>query len=91
MAMDFFYKPEIAATLAEYIGYVTPVPAAQALIQQHADEAPEEDKEYLELIAKSPLVFPDAATYAKLSYYVDFPDSASQQDCQTIFEPLVLS
>jgi spermidine/putrescine transport system substrate-binding protein len=92
MAIDFFYKTDVAATLAEYIGYVTPVPATQALIQQHADEAEdEEDKAYLEAIAKSPLVFPDAATYAKLHYYVDFETAALQRQFQSIFESIVLS
>jgi spermidine/putrescine transport system substrate-binding protein len=91
MAIDFFYRPEIAATLAEFIGYVTPVPDAQALIQKHADADTTDQKARLERIAKSPLVFPDAATYAKLHYYVDFPDAATQQQFQSIFEPLVLS
>jgi spermidine/putrescine transport system substrate-binding protein len=91
MAIDFFFRPEIAATLAEFIGYVTPVPQAQALIQKDADADTTENKAYLEAVAKSPLVFPDAATYAKLHYYVDFPDAATQQQFQSIFEPLVLS
>jgi spermidine/putrescine transport system substrate-binding protein len=91
MAIDFFYRPEIAATLAEYIGYVTPVPEAQALIQKDADADTTDNKEYLEAIAKSPLVFPTEATLAKLHYYVDFPDAATQQQFQSIFEPLVLS
>jgi len=92
MAIDFFYKTDIAATLAEYIGYVTPVPAAQDLIRQHAAEATdEEEKAYLQAIADSPLVFPDSATYGKLHYYVDFDTPAKQQEFQSIFEPIVLS
>jgi spermidine/putrescine transport system substrate-binding protein len=91
MAIDFFYRPEIASTLAEFIGYVTPVPEAQPLMQKDADADTTDNKAYLDSVAKSPLVFPDAATYAKLHYYVDFPDAATQQQFQTIFEPLVLS
>ncbi len=92
MCMDFFYKPEIAATLAEYIGYVTPVPDAKAIIQQAADAAkPGDDKDYLQAIATSSLVFPDSATYAKLRYYRDFANAAEQNKYQTIFEPIVLS
>ena len=30
MLMDFFYQVEVAATLAEYINYITPVPAVPA-------------------------------------------------------------
>ena len=91
MAMDFFYKPEIAASLAEFIGYVTPVPSAQPIMQKDADADTTDNKDYLELVAKSPLVFPDAATLAKLHYYVEFPDAATQTAFQNIFEPLVLS
>ncbi|HEX6870089.1 MAG TPA: extracellular solute-binding protein, partial [Micromonosporaceae bacterium] len=89
--IDFFYQVEVAATLAEYINYITPVPDAQSVIQKHANEASGEDKEYLDAIAKSPLVFPTQADYAKLHYYADFKTQADQQQFQTIFEPIVLS
>src|SRR5690606_2019968 len=63
MCIDFFYRPEIAATLAEYIGYVTPVPGTKEIIRQHAAEAEtDEDREYYEVLAESPLVFPDSAS-----------------------------
>jgi spermidine/putrescine transport system substrate-binding protein len=89
--IDYFYQVEVSATLAEYINYITPVPAAQATILEHAGEAEGEDKEYLEAVAQSPLVFPTDADYAKLHYYVDFENPAQQQQFQSIFEPIVLS
>src|SRR5690606_28964055 len=49
--MDFFYKPDMAASLAEYINYITPVPAAQSIIEKDAAAAKGEDKEVLETIA----------------------------------------
>ncbi len=58
MLMDYFYQVEVAATLAEYINYITPVPAAQQAIQQHAAGATGEDKAFYEALATSPLVFP---------------------------------
>ncbi|MFI5937587.1 extracellular solute-binding protein [Actinoplanes sp. NPDC051494] len=76
--MDFFYEVANAATLAEYINYVCPVPAAKAEIKDKT-------------IADSPLVFPGPDDYARLHYYRDFATAAEQQEFQSIFEPVVLS
>jgi spermidine/putrescine transport system substrate-binding protein len=91
MLMDFFFEVENAATLAEYINYITPVPDAQAAIRQHAGEASGEDKEFLEEVAESPLVFPSTSDYQKLHYYRDFNSAAEQQQYQSILEPIILS
>jgi spermidine/putrescine transport system substrate-binding protein len=88
--MDYFYQPEVAATLAEYINYITPVPEAQEVIKDHAAKATGEDKDYLQAVAESPLVFPSQADYAKLHYYRDFANNAEQQEYQGIFDPIVL-
>jgi spermidine/putrescine transport system substrate-binding protein len=88
--IDFFYRTEIAASLAEYINYVTPVPSAREQIRQDAAKATGEDKEALEAVAESPLVFPTDADYARLNYYRDFATAAEQQEYQRIFEPIVL-
>ncbi|MEU4424547.1 spermidine/putrescine ABC transporter substrate-binding protein [Actinoplanes sp. NPDC024001] len=90
MLMDFFYEVENAATLAEYINYVCPVPAAQAAMRKHAAALTGEDKEYLESVAESPLVFPGEADYAKLHYYVGFNTAEEQQDFTKVFDPIVL-
>ncbi len=91
MCINFFYTPDIAASLAEYIGYVTPVPSAQPIMQKDADAAGPDDKDYLQAVATSPLVFPDAATLGKLHYYRDFATAAEQQQFQDTFQPIVLS
>ncbi len=88
--MDFFYQVDIAASLAEYINYVCPVPAAQEQIKKKAAGESGDDKASLEEIAESPLVFPAEADYAKLHYYRDFATAAEQQEYQRIFEPIVL-
>jgi spermidine/putrescine transport system substrate-binding protein len=88
--IDFFYRPDIAASLAEYINYVCPVPSAQAQIKADAAKKTGADKASLETVAASPLVFPADADYAKLHYYVSFPSVAMQQQFQKIFEPIVL-
>jgi spermidine/putrescine transport system substrate-binding protein len=88
--IDFFFKVDVAASLAEYINYVTPVPAAQEQIRKDAAAASGEDKEALLAVAESPLVFPSEADYAKLHYFRDFATAAEQQEYQRIFEPIVL-
>lgn len=89
--IDFFYDPEIAATLAEYINYITPVPNAQDLIKQHAAAATGDDKAFLEEVADSPLVFPSQTDYANLHYYVEFKTTEEQKTYQSIFEPITTS
>jgi len=92
MLLDFFYDPAIAASLAEYIGYVTPVPSAKAAMQADADAAPDDDtKSYIEDLIANPTIFPDDGTYQKLHYYVDFETTELQQQFQSTFEPIVLS
>jgi spermidine/putrescine transport system substrate-binding protein len=88
--IDFFYRVPIQASLTEYINYVSPVPAAQEQIRQDAAKASGDDRATFEAVAKSPLVFPTAADYAKLHYYRDFATVAEQQAYQKIFEPIVL-
>ena len=56
--MDFVYRPEIAAMIAEFVAYVTPVPAARDQIISDANAATDpRAKERLQVLADSPLVF----------------------------------
>ena len=88
--IDFFYRVDVAASLAEYINYVCPVPAAQQRIKDDAARATGDDRASLAGVAESPLVFPAEADYARLHYYRDFRTVAEQQEYQRIFEPVVL-
>jgi spermidine/putrescine transport system substrate-binding protein len=85
MMMDFFYRPEIAANLAEYINYVTPVPAAKNVIAAQAASATGSKKTSLESVANSPLVFPSDADYAKLRHYRSLT-SATEKEYNTVFQ-----
>jgi spermidine/putrescine transport system substrate-binding protein len=89
--INFFYDPKIAASLAEYINYITPVPAAQPVITSDAAAAKGDDKTTLEQVADSPLVFPAATDYAKLHYYRDFKTPAEHTQYDSIFNPIVTS
>lgn len=68
--MDYNLDLEVAAKNAEYINYITPVQKAKALVEQHAADAQKkEDREYLEGIAASPLVFPTDEMKSKVQGY----------------------
>jgi spermidine/putrescine transport system substrate-binding protein len=56
--INYYYEPAIAAEVAAYVNYVCPVKGAQAEMEKIAPE-----------LAKSPFIFPDAATSKKLSVF----------------------
>jgi spermidine/putrescine transport system substrate-binding protein len=68
--MDFVFKPEIAALIAAYVNYVTPVPKAQDVLRDMAEH--EEDPaiaQDLQAVANGALVFPSEEDLAALSTY----------------------
>jgi spermidine/putrescine transport system substrate-binding protein len=88
--MDFVYKPEIAAMLAEYINYITPVKDVQPIIRADAAKAKGSDKKDLNYLASSPLIFPAQSDFAKLHRYRVL--STSEEDTwNKIFEPIYQS
>ncbi|MDI6104696.1 spermidine/putrescine ABC transporter substrate-binding protein [Actinoplanes sp. NEAU-A12] len=89
--IDFFYEVDNAAALAAYINYVCPVPAAQDRIRKNAATLSGDDREAMERVADSALVFPSDADYERLHYYVGFDTAEEQKDFTRIFEPIVLS
>ncbi len=54
--MDFVYRPDVAAMIADWVWYVSPVPAAERIIARRFDH-PE--------VANSPLVFPSAESMTR--------------------------
>jgi spermidine/putrescine transport system substrate-binding protein len=89
--MDYVYQPEVAATLADYINYITPVSAVQQIFQKEAADATKPaDKSYYNDLATSPLIFPQPADFNRLYRYpVLTPD---QVDVWTkLFEPIYQS
>ena len=53
--IDFYYDPEIAAQVADYVTFVTPVKGAQEAMQKINPEN-----------AENPLIFPDEAMWSRL-------------------------
>jgi len=88
--MDFFYKPDIAASLAEYINYITPVPGAKDFIKSDADKSTDADtKASLLDLVDSPLIFPSDADYAKLHAYYTAKNTQDQHTYDSYFVPIV--
>jgi spermidine/putrescine transport system substrate-binding protein len=88
--MDYVYKPEVAAKLAEYIAYITPVPAAKEQLQAKAAKSTGEDKETLEGLISSPLVFPSEADLGKAKRYRVL-SVEEEQVWDRIFQPIIQS
>ena len=67
LMIDWVYDPAIAAQLAAYTWYVTPVNGAQEILA--ADEDPK-----VSALAENPLIFPDEATLATLHIFRDLEE-----------------
>jgi len=68
--MDFVFDPEIAATIAAWVNYITPVPQAQDVLLARADETDDaEEAASLRAVAESPLVFVSDEDRARLRSY----------------------
>ncbi len=87
--MDYVYRPEVAAQMAEWVNYICPVPAAQDIIRQHAAEAEDpEDADYLNAVADSPLVFPTDEMLGRLRSYKVL-DEDEERDWNELFGEVV--
>ena len=88
--MDYVYRPDVAAKLTAYISYITPVPAAKEQLQAQAAKAKGEDKETLDGVISSPLVFPTPADLSKAHRYRTLTVE-EEQVWDRIFQPIVQS
>jgi spermidine/putrescine transport system substrate-binding protein len=70
VAMNYFYDPEVAAKVAAYVNYVTPVKGVQEILAN--------DSETKEL-AENVLIFPDDATRERLSEHTPLTVEEEQQ------------
>lgn len=89
--MDWVYQPKVAAMLADYINYITPVPATQQIFKQEAAQADnKDDKAYYTNLSTSPLIFPQASDFAKLHRYPVLTDQ-QRVTWNALFEPIYQS
>jgi spermidine/putrescine transport system substrate-binding protein len=87
--MDYFYRPDVAAKMAEFINYVTPVPSAKDYIAKDATAATKpEDKAKFQAMTSSSLIFPTAQDYANLKHYRALK-SSEEASYRQVFQPIV--
>jgi spermidine/putrescine transport system substrate-binding protein len=97
--MDFVYRPDVAAIIADWVWYICPVPAAKPIV---ADELGDP------VVANSPLVFPGPDLIGELvegtegeggpqllgsrlrNYYV-YADADEYDEWAAVFEPIIYS
>ena len=78
--MNYIYQPEIQAMMTSWVQGVPPVSAAKDVLAQTG----------FENLAESPLIFPDAETYAKLHDYRSLTPE-EQQEFDDLFLPIYLN
>jgi spermidine/putrescine transport system substrate-binding protein len=79
--MNFVYQPEIAAQMTAWINYISPVPAAQKILQK-ADDS------YTRQVANSPLVFPTSEMESRLYYYKNLSEE-EEAEWNDLFDEVV--
>jgi len=90
--MDFFYEPEVATMVTEWVQYMSPVPATQDLMLQDADAAEAEgDKgvaNKLRASAESPYLYPSEEDLANTSFGRSLETDEEVQEWDSIFLPI---
>lgn len=75
--INYYYEPEVAAQVAAYVNYICPVAEAQPFVEK-IDPA----------LAKSPYIFPDDATLAKVKVFRQLSDDETTK-FQSAFDAAV--
>jgi spermidine/putrescine transport system substrate-binding protein len=86
--MDFYYRPEIAQMLTEWVVYMSPVPAVQALIAQHAKDETGKYAEQLAFTAESPMLWPDQDLLNQVSLGRNITTDAESQAWHATFDAI---
>lgn len=76
--MNFYYQPKIAAEVADWVNYVTPVPDAKPILLR--EDPP---------VGKSPLVFPTKAMDARTHQYYNYKNYREFQTWNSTFNPII--
>lgn len=84
--MDYVYRPEVAAQIAQFVNYITPVPETQEVLRDMAEEAPDaEERARLLAVAESSLVFPTDEDIERLRTYRVLETEEEQAAWENIF------
>lgn len=80
--MNYYYTPEVAGMVEDYVNYICPVPAAKDYILNVIKDP---------AVANSPLVFPPQSELARVHEYYAFKNYADYMKWNNIFNPIVQS
>ena len=80
--MNFVYQPKIAGMMADYIWYVSPVPAAQQYVATTLKDP---------TVANSSLVFPTSQDLAQAKQYKVFKSQDEQDEWDGVWNPVFSS
>lgn len=90
--MDYYFEPEPATMLSEWVLYMSPVKQTQDLIKQHAQEALDEGARIygnkLLGTAESPYLFPDEAFLSRTSFGRQLETDDEREEWDSIFLPI---
>lgn len=90
--MDFYYDPEIATMVTEWVLYMSPVPQTQELIEADAAQAEEQGfKGYANKLyqtARSPFLYPNDEFISRTSFGRDLRTQEETEEWDAIFLPI---
>jgi spermidine/putrescine transport system substrate-binding protein len=90
--MDFYYRPEPATMLQEWVNYMSPVAGTQELILADADAAEEEGSvgyaNKLRATAENPYLFPSDELLSNSSFGRQLLSDDEKAEWDSIFEPI---
>ncbi len=90
--MDFYYRPEIAVQVTEWVLYLSPVPGTQELILKDAKKAEEQGyKGYankLRLTAENPYAYPTEDFLSRSKFGRELKTDEERQEWDAIFLPI---
>jgi len=87
--MDFYYRPEIAAMVTDWVLYMTPVDGVHDIMVEKAKNLTGADRRYYETLADSPLLFPPGdLSSANLYEYKAF-DGEEFEEYSALFQEVV--
>jgi spermidine/putrescine transport system substrate-binding protein len=78
--MNYAYDPHVAALMANYIWYITPVPAAKPIVEGLPGG---------KAVASSPLVFPDQPMLDKTHQYYVYTGTSDLDQRNNTFDPII--
>jgi spermidine/putrescine transport system substrate-binding protein len=90
--MDFYYRPEIATMVTEWVLYMSPVPATKELILKDAQKAHDQGyKGYSNKLygtARNPYLYPDEQFLSSTSFGRQLKTDEEVQEWNAIFLPI---